>query len=187
MGSAHQLSMNTTRTLPVAALVIFLAGCAAGPVPTSPDVTSSPPPATSAPSSQPATPNALLPDGIWEVNLSTEELIAAGAPADEVDGGIYRWTFDGTRARIQVYYHDGNSIECDADAARHAEGVRLQYRVGSCGGEVDIIRWAADADELQFILVDTNAGFAGNKGYLETKPWRRVDGDPTLTWSSEDE
>lgn len=158
---------------PALLVVAFLvAGCAGAP-------------AASSPSPSP-TESPLLPDGIWEVELTADELIAAGAPAEDATGGVFRWTFDATRARINVNVDQGGRIECDADASSAAEGVRLEYRVGPCGGEVDIIKWAAQADGLRLSLVETNAPFAINKAYLEAEPWQSVDGEATLSWSSDD-
>jgi hypothetical protein len=132
-----------------------------------------------------ATPTSLLPDGIWEVALTSDELVAAGSPADMASAGTYRWTFYGTRARLDVSYDQGGSDECDGDASPTAKGFRLQYHIdGPCGTEVDIIAWAPGNDGLHLTLVQTNAhSFAMNRAYLEAKPWQPVPGDATLTWS----
>lgn len=162
-----------TNSLPALLVVAFVfAGCAGVP-------------AASAPSTAPSQ-TSLLPDGIWEVELTPDEFIAAGAPASEPHGGVFRWTFNETRARIYVEDDRDGTFECDADASPAAEGVRLEYRDGPCGGEVDIIQWAVEADGLHLSLVETNAPFAVNQAYLEAKPWQSVDGDATLTWATED-
>jgi hypothetical protein len=62
------------------------------------------------------------------------------------------------------------------------DAVRLSYRPGQCGGEVDTLSWAVEADGLHFDLTSTNAPFEANQAYLEAKPWQQVDGDATLTW-----
>jgi hypothetical protein len=132
--------------------------------------------ATDAASPPPHAQASLLPDGIWEVDLTADDLLAAGAPVEDAKGGVYRWAFDGTHARITVEYEDGGGIECDADASAAEGGVSLEYRDGPCGGEVDLIEWAIEADGLHLSLVETNAPVAYNKAYLEAKPWQPVDG-----------
>ena len=161
--------MNANKILfaALSVVVVLVGGCATAPA-----------------ASQPASPSqtAPLPDGIWEVELTSDELVAAGAPAADAIGGVYRWTFDGTRARITVTEDDRVTIECDADASAVSEGVRLEYRGGQCGNEVDVIQWAVEADGLHLSLVETNAPLALQKAYLETKPWQSVEGEATLTW-----
>jgi hypothetical protein len=131
-----------------------------------------------------ATPTSLLPDGIWEVALTSAELIAAGSPADMASAGTYRWTFYGTRARLDVSYDQGGSDECDGDASPTSQGFRLRYHIdGPCGTEVDTIAWALGADGLHLSLVQTTAPFDANRAYLEAKPWKPVAGDATLHWS----
>src|SRR5690242_19532643 len=39
-------------------------------------------------------PQSLLPDGSWQVNLTDEELVAAGAHPGALPTGQYTWTFD---------------------------------------------------------------------------------------------
>jgi hypothetical protein len=124
----------------------------------------------------------LLPDGIWEVELTRGDLLDAGSPRDGALAGVYRWTFDGPRARISVDFERSDDIQCDADASPVSEGVRLEYRPGPCGGEVDLLTWTLDSDGLRFSLLETNAGFAGNKAYLEAMPWQSVADDASLSW-----
>lgn len=93
-------------------------------------------------------------------------MVAAGASSG--DAGVYRWTFDGTRARIEV---DGRTL-CDADAERSGDAVRLAYHMAfGCGG-FDTIRWAVEADGLHLSLVETNGDYASTKAILEAMPYQ---------------
>jgi hypothetical protein len=168
----------------LASVAIALAACSGAS--STPATGSSPSaePTEQAPQTASATPASLLPDGMWQVDLTLDELIAAGSPASITTPGTYRWTFDGTRARLTVADAQGVYIQCDADASPTSGGFRLQYHIdGPCGTEVDTIAWASEADGLQLTLVQTNAPFAANRAYLEAKPWQPVPGDAILTWS----
>ena len=80
---------------------ITLAACNAAtvtpsprPDPPSPVPTATP--STPSPTAQPqATAGTLPPDGSWQVELTADELVAAGWPADVTAPGTYTWTFGG--------------------------------------------------------------------------------------------
>jgi hypothetical protein len=113
------------------------------------------------------------------VDLTADELIAAGAPADGAQGGVYTWTFEPGRARIEVRPEGGAAVACVADIERSGGLLRLAYFVsGPCGAELDTIRWALQSGGLHLSLVDTTAPFEANKAYLEAKLWQRVDAEP---------
>lgn len=163
--------------------VIALAGCASQTVSQ---------PASAAPSNF-TTPGETLaaapPDGSWQVDLTAAELVAAGAPADGAQGGIYVWTFEPGRARIEVESDGGGSVECVAHIEPAGDIVRFTYEAaGLCAGEVDSIRWTLAEDGLRLSLVDTTAPFAENKAYLEAKVWQPIDARPIPTappWQSQ--
>jgi pimeloyl-ACP methyl ester carboxylesterase len=129
-----------------------------------------------------ATLAALPPDGTWAVDLSTEELVAAGWPADVTPPGTYTWMFGQGRGRIELKDAAGIVvITCDATLAPSGDAVRFTYEGGACGQEVDTIHWTLDDDGLHFSLLSTNAPVDQQRAYLETKPWRSVDGAPRVT------
>ena len=132
---------------------------------------------TSTPAATQAT---LLPDGSWQVELTDQDLIAAGSPVEDAHGGTFTYTFAGSRARINVKSTDQGVIECTANAEPTAQGVTLKYENGPCGGEVDTIHWLLDADGLQLVLDATNAGLAANKAWTEAKVWQAVKGQAPL-------
>ena len=127
-----------------------------------------------------ATQASLLPDGSWRVDVTDQELIAAGSPVEDAHGGTYTWTFAGTRARINVESTDLGPIECTADAAPAPHGVALQYEDGPCGGGVDTIHWVLAADGLHLGLDAATSGFAANKAWTEAKVWQAVEGQAAL-------
>ncbi|HEX6655523.1 MAG TPA: hypothetical protein VF153_04855 [Candidatus Limnocylindria bacterium] len=145
---------------------LALAGCQAGGASASPQAVLP----SASPSPQPS-PKTLLPNGIWEVELSTSELAAAGAP--DYAAGLYRWTFDDTRAHITAPAPWGGLIECDAEASAATSGVLLTYgRDSGCGAGEDRIAWTLDGAGLHLTLLATTGDFDENSAYLEAKPWQ---------------
>ncbi len=87
---------------PVLLVAIALAAIPAGAQSPSPGASAFPAARSPAP-----TPASLPPEGRWQVVLSTDELVAAGAPLDGATAGTYTWTFDGDRARIDLEPEEG--------------------------------------------------------------------------------
>jgi hypothetical protein len=123
-----------------------------------------------------ASPTGLLPEGSWQVQLSSSELSAAGAPESMLAEGLYTWTFDEKRARISAPSTWGTPIVCEAEASRDGSAVILTYPQDSgCGAGTDRIQWTLDAAGLHFKLLETTGDFDGNRAYLEAKPWQPVE------------
>jgi hypothetical protein len=142
-------------------------------VPASAQSPSAPSPdASAAPVGTPAT---LPPDGSWQVDLSADELAAAGATGDGTRAGVFTWTFGQGLATIDVSYADDGSVACAAVMQPEGDLVRLSYSEGACGDEQDAIRWVLEDDGLHLTLVSTNAPFENNRAYLEAKPWQPVE------------
>lgn len=168
--------MNATTTAPSVLLItaFVFAGCTS-------QATSTSSAAPETESLVPTSETSLLPDGIWEAEIVAEAMVAAGGSGD--DAGVYRWTFDGSRARITV---NGGEAGCDADAEPAGDAVRLTYHIThdpefGCGG-FDTIRWAVEGDGLHLTLVETNGDYAATKAILEAMPYQPIDGDRTLSW-----
>jgi hypothetical protein len=136
------------------------------------------PSATSSPASSGSEQTSLLPDGIWEAELSQAELVDAGGPADSA-GGVYRWTFDGARARITF---NEDEWHCDADASREGDAIRLAYHMATGCGGYDDIGWAIVDGALHLSLEGSSGDEAYSRAILEAKPYEARDGDATLTW-----
>ncbi len=138
-------------------------------------LTPSPAPETASPISQPqATIGTLPPAGSWQVELSADELVAAGWPADVTAPGTYTWAFTDGTARLDLEEEDGDIFFCEADMEALDEGFRLTYDDGICGGEVDDIVWTLEDDGLHLALITSNAPLDQQKAYLETKPWQSI-------------
>jgi hypothetical protein len=170
--------MKARRTAAAAmALALLVSACSSAPSASQPATGS---PASGSPAGPaPTGPQSLLPDGLWEVHLTTAELIAAGSPSDNATAGVYRWTFDGTRARIDL----AGTSSCDADATAEGSAVRLEWHATrGCGGW-DTIGWSVAADGLHLTLVaNGSGGEAFTRALFEAKPWQRADGVASLDW-----
>jgi hypothetical protein len=113
-------------------------------------------------------------DGAWRVDLTSDELAAAGWPAGVTAPGSYTWTFLGGRARIDLRESAGNHYFCDANLQPIHGGFRLTYDQAVCGGEIDDISWVLDEHGLRLSLITTNAALDQQKAYLETKVWEAI-------------
>ena len=134
---------HTTSRVFVVLATIALTACNAAttvsPSPSPPRDTTSPIPTTT-PTLVPATPSptatappqattgALPPDGSWQVELTAAELVAAGWPADITPPGTYTWTFNDSRARLDLEEEDGDTFFCEADMEALDEGFRSDLR-----------------------------------------------------------
>jgi S-formylglutathione hydrolase FrmB len=120
-------------------------------------------------------PASLPPAGQWRVTLSTEELVAAGAPPDGATAGTYTWTFDGARARIDLEPDEGEGIYCRGTMASLGDRVKLSYELaGACGDSIDELRWELRPDGLHLFLIATTQPLDMNRAFMEAKPWQPV-------------
>ena len=117
----------------------------------------------------------LPPNGVWQVELSAEDIAQFGVlQSTAADmAGIYTWTFQDGNAKIEIH---GPSIEvsCMAVATLVEDAVRLQ-NVGSttCDGDAyDEVQWRLDADGLHFHLIFPQA--VELKATYEAKPWQKI-------------
>jgi TRAP-type C4-dicarboxylate transport system substrate-binding protein len=119
--------------------------------------------------------NDLLPNGVWQVELTTDDFVEMGtlqSTANEM-AGTYTLTFQDSEAKIEI---NGPKItvSCGIDAKVVGDAVRLQ-NVGSptCDGDAyDDVQWRLDADGLHFHLVSTQA--VELKAMYESKPWQKI-------------
>ena len=167
-------------------LVLSLAGCAgvgsvAQTQASSPDAPAPSPasePTISA-SRSPATPppasDGLPPDGTWQVEVTEDDFVAAGWPADINPPGTYTWTFADGRATIELSADDGGSAFCEADMSPLDGHVRFDYDPagGDCGDLEEIVAWELADDGLHLFLISTGSPYVDSqRAQLETKPWQ---------------
>jgi hypothetical protein len=120
----------------------------------------------------------LPPDGVWQVELTTNDLVQKGVRESEAVtwAGTYTWTVKDDKAHIEYTGTAGTDFNCEADLVVEEDVVKVIYSSGSaCDGEVDDIRWHLDVDGLHLqLLAITNAPLVENKAYYEAKPWQKI-------------
>jgi TRAP-type C4-dicarboxylate transport system substrate-binding protein/beta-lactamase regulating signal transducer with metallopeptidase domain len=124
----------------------------------------------------------LPPNGIWQVELNEEDLVAKGLPRYEAQAiaGVTNWEFQDGQFTQTMQINRPGAISCAGTYELVEDFVRFTYDNSSCeGGEVDDIQWRLDNDGLHLHLVAIqNAPFRVNKFYYETNPWKNIE-----TWS----
>ena len=123
----------------------------------------------------------LFPNGVWQVELSEDDVVRMGVLKSNAPewAGTWTWTFQDGKAHLKAEVDI--TIECDGTYKVVKDFVRINYSDSKdCSDqEVDDIQWRLDADGLHFhVIAITNAPFTENKAYLEAKPWQKVE-----TWS----
>ena len=117
----------------------------------------------------------LLPNGVWQVELSAEEIAQFGVlQSTAADlAGTYTWTFKDGNAKIEI---QGPNIEvsCMVVATVMENAVRLQNVASpNCDGDAyDDVQWSLDSDGLHFDLVSSQA--IELKAMYEAKPWQKI-------------
>jgi TRAP-type C4-dicarboxylate transport system substrate-binding protein len=122
----------------------------------------------------------LPPNGIWQVELNEEDLVAKGLPRGEAQAiaGVTNWEFQDGKFTQNMLINSPRAGTCTGTYAVVEDFVRFTYTSG-CDGEVDDVQWRLDEDGLHLHLVAIqNAPFRVNKFYYEANPWKNIE-----TWS----
>jgi TRAP-type C4-dicarboxylate transport system substrate-binding protein len=124
----------------------------------------------------------LPPNGTWQVELTTEDIVNMGVLRSNAEGwgGVFTWTFQDGKATWHQQQDATNSFGCEATYEVVEDFVRITYTRDSkdCGNgyELDDIQWRLEDDGLHLHLVAiTIAPFFENRAYLEAKPWQRIE------------
>jgi hypothetical protein len=120
----------------------------------------------------------LPPNGIWQVELNEEDLVAKGLPRGEAQAiaGVTSTEFQDGKFTINMQINTPRASSCWGTYAVVEDFVRLTYTDNNCNGEVDDIQWRLEEDGLHFHLVAVqNVPFRVNKFYLEAKPWQKIE------------
>jgi TRAP-type C4-dicarboxylate transport system substrate-binding protein len=119
----------------------------------------------------------LPPNGIWQVELNEEDLVAKGLPRGEAQAitGVTNWEFQDGKFTQNMLINSPRAGTCTGTYAVVEDFVRFNYTSG-CDGEVDDIQWRLDNDGLHLHLVAVqNAPFRVNKFYYEANPWQKIE------------
>jgi hypothetical protein len=117
----------------------------------------------------------LLPNGVWQAELSVEDLVAVGGVMESSvrdNAGVHTFTFqDG----IFTWTLKGSSPgSCEGTYSLVGDINRLTA-TGGCAPEVDDIQWRLDDEGLHLHLVAIeNAPFEVIRASLEARPYQKV-------------
>lgn len=117
----------------------------------------------------------LLPNGVWQAELSVEDLVAVGGVMESSvreNAGIHTFTFQDGKFTWTLQGDSPGS--CEGTYSLVGDVNRL-ILTGGCAPEVDDIQWRLDDEGLHLHLVAIqNAPFAVIKASLEAKPYQKV-------------
>jgi len=117
----------------------------------------------------------LLPNGVWQAELSVADLVAVGGVMESSvreNAGVHTFTFQDGKFTWTL---QGNSPgSCEGTYSLVGDIVRLTA-TGGCAPEVDDIQWRLDDEGLHLHLVAIqNAPFEIIKASLEAKPYQKI-------------
>ena len=120
----------------------------------------------------------LPPNGVWQVELTDEDVVRMGVIQSDVGdwAGRWTWTFQDGNAHLLGEVEVGDPIPCKATYEVVGDIVRLTYFDSeNCYGEIDDIQWRLDDDGLHLHLVAIeNSHYVENKAVYEAKPWQKI-------------
>ena len=117
----------------------------------------------------------LPPNGVWQVNYSTDELVALGFLKYDAQSWTGTFTLTLQDGKMSEVYNDGGS--CSSTYAVAGNVVRLTYPTtgDQCTNEVDDLQWRVDNQGLHLNLVAIqNANFHDAAAIWGGKPWQKV-------------
>jgi TRAP-type C4-dicarboxylate transport system substrate-binding protein len=127
----------------------------------------------------------LPPNGIWQVELTAEDLEAIGLPASSAIDWASKQTLtllDGEG--IWFFQRPDGNIYCKSTYAVVDDVVRFNY-AADCTGQVHDMQWRLEDDGLHLKIVATQRAFdAQFKASFAAKPWHKI-GEPipdTRVW-----
>jgi TRAP-type C4-dicarboxylate transport system substrate-binding protein len=120
----------------------------------------------------------LPPNGVWQVELTDEDVVRMGVIQSDVGdwAGKWTWTFQDGNAYLLAEVEVGDPFDCKATYEVVGDIVRLTYFDSeNCYGEKDDIQWRLDDDGLYLHLVAIeNSHYIENKAMYEAKPWQKI-------------
>jgi C4-dicarboxylate-binding protein DctP len=117
----------------------------------------------------------LLPNGVWQAEISVEDLVAVGGVMESSvreNAGVHTFTFrDG---EFTWTLQGDSSASCEGTYALVGDINRLTL-TGGCAGEIDDIQWRLDDEGLHLHLVAIeNAPFEVIRASLEARPYQKI-------------
>jgi len=123
-----------------------------------------------------------FPEGVYRMEISEEELSAAGAPEGDAanEAGVYTLTIADGRFVLATRFHLASRNQeglADCEGTYTTSGTSVSFVNENCGGEPFFTaRWTAAPEGLRFEDVSSDIAFAGPviEATFGTKPWTKV-------------
>jgi TRAP-type C4-dicarboxylate transport system substrate-binding protein/beta-lactamase regulating signal transducer with metallopeptidase domain len=119
----------------------------------------------------------LPPNGIWQVELTEEEVVAKGLPRAEAPDivGVTNFEFQDGEITVNMQINTPRAISCVGTYAIVEDFVRFSWS-DACNSSSEDIRWRLEDDGIHFhVIAVKNEPFLLNKVYLEAKPWQKIE------------
>lgn len=113
----------------------------------------------------------LPPNGVWQVNYSTDELVALGFLKSDAQSWTGTFTLTLQDGKMVEVYNDGGS--CSSTYALAGNNVRFTFPTtgDQCTNAVDDVQWRIDNQGLHFHVITSLHDTAA---IWEGKPWQKV-------------
>ena len=119
----------------------------------------------------------LPPNGVWQVELSEDDMAAMGlVPIDVTElAGTYTLTLNNGAGKFGFESGQGAG-ECEGDYSADDDMTSWVMTSGPCTATLAVTQWRLEDDGLHFHLVDIkDASFIENKAIFEANPWQKVE------------
>jgi hypothetical protein len=124
---------------------------------------------------------AAIPDGVYRVQISTEEVLAAGL--DNHDGTSGTWTLSVRHGRFELRCQPVAAPGDDCGGSTQSEPLEwgalrgkgnVVYFVSDTTEPLKAVRWAIKSNELQFTNPEHSGSWESGIGMLVLKPWQKI-------------
>jgi TRAP-type C4-dicarboxylate transport system substrate-binding protein len=125
---------------------------------------------------------AAIPDGVYRVQISTEEVLAAGQ--DNHDGTSGTWTLSVRHGRFELRCQPVAAPGDDCGGSTGSEPLEwgalrgkgnVVYFVSDTTEPLKAVRWAIKSNELQFTNPEHSGSWDSGIGMLVLKPWQKIE------------
>jgi TRAP-type transport system periplasmic protein len=119
----------------------------------------------------------LPPNGVWQVELTEEEVVAKGLPRAEAKYivGVTNFELQDGKVTINMQINTPRAISCMGTYAVVEDFLRFTW-TDPCNSASEDVQWRLGDDGIHFhVIAIKNEPFLLNKVYLEAKPWQKIE------------
>jgi TRAP-type transport system periplasmic protein len=119
----------------------------------------------------------LPPNGVWQVELTEEEVVAKGLPRAEAKYivGVTNFEFQDGKVTINMQINTPRAISCMGTYAVVEDFLRFTW-TDPCNSASEDVQWRLGDDGIHFhVIAIKNEPFLLNKVYYEANPWQKIE------------